>query len=344
MKDVVRLALMIGAVALFAGCGSFQTSSLSALPTTDTSNRKSWVSSDEKRERRLLFVSDSQLNEIDIYSLPGMELKGQLTGSNINYPNGLCSDTAGNVYVTEEGQVFSKTDNPEIDKYSRTGSLLAQIPDTYGFPDGCAVDPATNDLAVANFVIGSAVGNVLVFSNLSSPPKVLTNPSQPLDYQAAGYGPHSSLWVGGTGSDGDQVLSRCGPSDCTTINVSGGTLNYLDGVQWDGTRRTWVIFENCNNHNYGGGGACTVPISKKGRLGVPTIYENYNGGTVCGFGQGEIAENGKHVVGSSFVFPGCGGTASSSVYRWGYKGGMPLSYAILLTEYAEPSGVAISTK
>lgn len=214
--------------------------------------------------------------------------------------------------------VFGKTDNPEVDKYSRTGSLLARIPDTYRFPDGCAVDPATNDLAVANFVITGG-GNVLVFSSLSSPPRVLTNPSQPIDFQLAGYGPHSRLWVGGTGNSSDQVLSRCAASECTTINVSGGTLNYIDGVQWDSTRRTWVIFEDCNGNNYGPYGACSVPVSNKGKLGAPTTYENYKGGVVCGFGQGAIAENGKPVVGSSFVYPGCDSTASSSVYRWGYK-------------------------
>lgn len=367
MAYLDRFALLIGAAALFAGCGGSQTSMLSVTPASDTSlakvpyplmkdpvirqhwrsglhadGQKSWIAPDEKRERALLFAADAELDQIDIYSLPGMQLKGQLTGSNINYPQGLCSDTAGNVYVTEEGNFLYKGDNPEIDKYSRTGLLLARIPDTYGFPVGCAVDPATGALAVTNWITTLYVpGNVLVFSETTSQPRVLTNPYQ-YGYLFAGYGPHSNLWVTGYNAHFDNMLSRCGASGCTTVNVSGGTLNYSAGIGWDSPRRTWVIFENCYNTNYGPTGACSMPVSKKGRLGALTTYETYKGEAVCGFFQGALAESGKYVVGSSFAY--CSADRSSSFYRWAYDGGMALNYAILSSKYSQPSGVAISIK
>jgi hypothetical protein len=313
--------------------------------TSRAHKQKSWISEDEKSEQPLLFAADAELNEIDIYSLPGMKLKGQLTGANIDYPQGLCSNAAGNVYVTEQGNMFSKSDSPEIDEYSRTGSLLARIPDTYGFPMGCAVDPTSGALAVTDVVTaGELAGNVLVFSGSSSTPRVLINSTQYF-YYFVGYGPHSSLWESGGDIHGDGMLSHCGASTCTTINVSGGTLSYSDGIQWDTARRTWVIFEECNSRNYGPTGACSVPISKKGKLGAVTTYENYDGGGVCGFFQGPIAENGKYIVGSSFVYPDCAtDDATNSFYRWTHRGGEPRSYAISPNKNTQPSGVTISIK
>jgi hypothetical protein len=292
--------------------------------------RKSWISPDAKGKRQLLFASDSGLGEIDIYSLPNMKLKGQLTGFNV--PQGMCSDKHGNVYVAQ-------TNATEVDEYSHAGSLVARYPDNYGLPIGCAVDPATGNLAVTDIVNdGSGPGQVQIFSNPSSQPKILTNPSEYF-YYFVGYGPHSSLWVSGTNASGFYMLSQCGASSCTTINLKGGTLYFPGAVEWDNSRSTWVAFDQlCNNTP----SACSYPVSARGVLGSPTTYKNYQGGSDCDLIQGAIVDRDEHVVGSDYEY--CG-AASSTFDRWGYPSGRkPTNDATLPSSNSVPNGIAISTK
>jgi DNA-binding beta-propeller fold protein YncE len=117
----------------------------------------------------ILFVSDAGLNDVYMYSLPDMTLEGTLTG--FNNPQGMCSDTSGNVYVVNTGtaQVF---------KISRAGTIVATYTDTVGIPLGCAVDPATGNLAVSDYFQGSGPGQVLVYTGPSATPTVLSNPAQ----------------------------------------------------------------------------------------------------------------------------------------------------------------------
>jgi hypothetical protein len=291
---------------------------------------KSWISPDAKNERRLLFASDSGLGDIDIYSLPGMKLKGQLTG--FDNPQGMCSDSAGNVYV-------ALTNETEIEKYSHAGSLLAAYPDNYGFPVGCAVDPATGNLAVTDIVTdASGPGDVEIFTSPSAQPKVLTNPSEYF-YYFAGYGPHSSLWVSGMNATGVYMLSRCGASSCSTIGLSGGTLYYPGAVEWDGSSGTWVVFDQtCNDTP----SACSYPVSSKGVLGTATVYKNYKGGADCDLIQGDIVNREQHVVGGDYEY--CG-AVSSTFDRWPYTaGGDPTNYTTLSSSASVPNGVAVSTK
>ena len=62
---------------------------------------KSWVAKDAAAAPRLLFVSDDGTNQVNMYTMPGMVLKGELT--NFSEPQGMCSDAAGNIWVTNTG-------------------------------------------------------------------------------------------------------------------------------------------------------------------------------------------------------------------------------------------------
>jgi hypothetical protein len=298
--------------------------------TLHPDRRGSWLSPDVKSTCTLLFASDSGLGEIDIYSLHNMKLVGQLTG--LNVPQGTCSDNGGNVYVAQ-------TDATEVDEYSHSGSLIARYPDNLGHPVGCAVDPASGKLAVTDLVNdGSGPGEVLVFSSPSSQPKVLTNPSEYF-YYFAGYGPNSSLWVSGRNASGVYMLSRCGASGCTTIDLKGGSVYFPGAVAWDGSHRTWVVFDQlCNNTP----SACSYPVSARGVLGKPTTYKNYQGGSACDLIQGELLDRDKYVVGGDYEY--CG-AVQNTLDRWRYtSGGKPTNYAALSNPNSVPNGVAVSTK
>lgn len=292
-----------------------------------TNHHKSWVSPDAARAPRLYFASDYGSNTVDIYTMPGMAMKGQLTG--FSGPQGECADTHGNIWI-------ANTNTLQVFEYSRTGTLLNTINDSYGYPAGCAVDPATGNLAVTNIIGVSGAGQVLVYTSPSSSPTVLTNPSQ-YEYFFAGYGPGSSLWVDGRTSSGAYIMSGCGASSCSTIPLSGGTIYFPGAVQWDGVRGTWVAFDQlCGN----AAASCSYPVSASGVLGAATTYSNYNSGAVCDMVQGVIAANGKnYVAGGDYEY--CG-TANTTVNRFAYPaGGNPTNNSQTIVE---PIGAAISTK
>jgi len=291
---------------------------------------KTWISPDIARSPRLFFQSDYGNSVVDVYAMPSMTLKATLSG--FSGPQGLCSDSAGNVYV-------DNTNTLQVLKYSRTGSLLATYNDSYGYPVGCSVDPATGNLAVSNIFGLSGAGQVLVFTSPSASPTVLSNPSQ-YYYYFVGYGPGSSIWTSGKNSYGTYMVSGCGASSCSTIPLSGGTIYFPGGVQWDNSRGEWVLFDQlCNDSNE----ACSYPVSGSGVLGTPTDYSNYNGGGACDIVQGTIAAHGmKYVAGGDYEY--CGGSSSFSG-RWAYTaGGTPTNYATNASPYFEPIGAAISTK
>ncbi len=291
--------------------------------------RKSWVSPDAALAPRLYFASDSGTYDVYIYTMPDMALKGTLTG--FSEPQGECSDTHGNIYIANTGGF-------QVLEYSRTGTLLNTYTDSYGYPVGCAVDPATGNLAVANLFGNSGAGQVLVFSSPSSSPTVLTNPSGYF-YYFLGYGPGSDLWVSGRNPSGFYQLSVCGVSSCSTLNLTGGTIYFPGAVQWDNARGQWVVFDQlCNDTTE----ACSYPVNGTA-LGTPTTYSNYNEGSVCDLIQGVIAAKGKkYVAGGDYEY--CG-TASSSFNRWGYTGGgTPTNHVIPDNSYTLPTGAAISTK
>ncbi|MFY9885830.1 MAG: hypothetical protein WAL67_05955 [Candidatus Cybelea sp.] len=350
---------VVAAAALVAGCsGGTQSSALSPTSMTNAAHQgvsplhthgardafntprqpgqvhpdhhKSWVSPDAKRAPRILFVSDSGTEDVYMYSLPKMVLKGTLTG--FSEPQGMCSDNKGNVYV-------ANTEAAEVLEISRSGSILATYPDAIGFPVGCAWDPATGNLAVFDIFGDSGAGQILVYSSPSATPTVLSNPAQYF-YFFGGYGPNSDLWVSGRDSYGTYMVSGCGASSCSTIPLSGGTIYFPGAVQWDGVRGEWVLFDQlCGDTT----AACSYPVSASGVLGSPTTYSNPSGGDVCDLVQGAIAGNKlKFVVGSDYEY--CGFTSSSSD-RWGYTGGgSPTNFASYASAYALPDGAAVSSK
>jgi hypothetical protein len=300
-------------------------------------HHKSWVSPDVKRAARLFFATDFGLRDVYIYTMPGMELKGTLTG--FSSPQGACSDTKGDVFITDT-YVF------QIFEYSRSGMLLNTFNDSYGLPVGCAIDPATGDLAVSDIYsynsTGTFPGQIVVWAgaNPSSTPTTLSNPSQ-FYYYFVGYGPGSILWTSGRDSSGSYMVSSCSASGCSTVSLSGGTIYFPGAVQWDPTRGEWVLFDqSCGDTN----AACSYPVSASGVLGSATTYLNPDGTSMCDLVQAVIAANGhKYVAGGNSPL-GC--KAASPTYdRWGYTaGGIPTNYVTANTTYSIPTGAAISTK
>jgi hypothetical protein len=119
--------------------------------------RVSWMAPDAKKQD-LLYISDVSDNEVTVYSYPSGKLEGTLTGFEV--PTGLCSDKAGDVFVTD----FEAS---EILEYAHGGTTpIATLSDPGQWPSGCSVDPMTGNLAVSNDETPSVgEGNLAIYAH-----------------------------------------------------------------------------------------------------------------------------------------------------------------------------------
>lgn len=296
-----------------------------------TDHHKSWVSPDIKRAPRILFVSDYGVNDVYMFLMPDMKLKGTLTG--FSGPQGMCTDSSGNIWITN-------TNTSQIFQYSRTGTLLKTLSDPNEYPVGCSVNRTNGDLAVSNIINTSGYpGNVTIYKNATGSGTPITNGNQ-YEYFFPAYDKDGNLYVDGFSNSFTFILSECpsGSSSCSTLNISGGTLYFPGGVNWDrvnddlvvGDQECGAVAASCQYTMTISGSTATVTDS--------TSTPDYNGGA-CDVDQATLAPFSRYVAG------GCinvGGSASSVAARWAYPaGGIPTDYSSALSE---PLGSAISNK
>jgi hypothetical protein len=116
-------------------------------------SRKSWMKH-EANNQRLLYVSDVATDDVDVYAYKSGSLVGQLTG--FNEPQGICSDKAGNVYITN-------TLDSNIFEYAHGGTSPVQKFDDPGqLPVDC--DATIDGLTAANIgTTGGGVGSLSIY-------------------------------------------------------------------------------------------------------------------------------------------------------------------------------------
>jgi hypothetical protein len=235
--QLVAIAALAFAGTALAGCGTAANQTPTAVQARPPAGEKgrSWIYPDAAKGD-LAYISDGESSSVNIYSFPQGKLVGELTGFNPP-PSGLCSDSKGNVFVPEQ----VKSDILEFAHGATTPS--ATLSDANEAPVGCAVDPTTGTLAVAN-VTSSALqaGGVSLYANASGSPVVVSDPSMQLVY-TCGYDNKGNLFADGltTFPSGGGVFQFAElPSGETSFtNISLKKKIVIPGaVQWDGTYLT----------------------------------------------------------------------------------------------------------
>src|SRR5579883_651707 len=94
----------------------------------------------------LIYVSSFYSGEVDVYTYPEGKFVGASTG--LWQPAGECVDKSGDVFVVTQGSPSSEASN--IYEYAHGGSVPIAVLSDPGYAVGCAVDPASGNLAVAN--------------------------------------------------------------------------------------------------------------------------------------------------------------------------------------------------
>jgi hypothetical protein len=291
---------------------------------------KSWISPDVARAPRLLFVSDDGTNDVLIFTMPAMALKGTLTG--FSEPQGMCSDASGNIWITN-------TSTSQVFQYSRTGQLLKTLSDADYFPVGCAVNRSNGDLAVTNIVnVSDEPGNVMIYKGGTGSGSPLTNSNQ-YEYFFPTYDASGNLWVDGFSNSFEYILSVCPASgdSCNTASLSGGTLYFPGGLNWDRVGGNLILGDQeCQEE----AASCQYTATTSGSSATitgSTDLKNYDG-TNCDVDQGTLAPFSKYFAGPCITE----GTSVSTANRWPFPGGG--SSTSHSTSVSEPIGSAISNQ
>ncbi len=226
-RRIASIALLLG----IAGCSAAQFSAAPPLqqPARQAAQRhrgRSWMSPEAKTEN-LLYVSN--VSDITVYSYPKGKLVGTL--SNFDKPYGECVDAKGNIYVTDSsfGLIF---------EYAHGGTKpIATIADKQYQPYGCAIDPTTGNLAVANYETAwDYPGNLAIFRKARGYPQSYVVEGL-YYYYYCGYDAAGSLYVDGLNDGGfNFAFARLAKASHTLQPVLlPQSITFPGGVQWDGT-------------------------------------------------------------------------------------------------------------
>jgi hypothetical protein len=324
---------LIGAAALLVGCGGSQPpiGAPGAMPQVATMRaRGGWPSGSvpETSNQDLLYVSQGK--SVLIYTYPGLKRIGKLKGFDSGYgPYALCSDSKGDVFVTAlrgdtyDGYVyeFAHGGKKPIAKLSNPGS---------GY--GCAVDPTTGNLAVANYIAPGShyYGNVAIYANAKGTPTVYTDPNIGAYFFAA-YDDSGNLYVDGASRSNTFPLALMPKGSSVFTDVSVNQQFQPHSLQWyDGS----LIIGSAGSCNCNQGPAYLYQVQMSGStgtvVGVTTLDSHgKNEGTF------QFYISGSQVVGPSRKL--------ASLQVWSYpEGGNPIktvtgAFPIRLTISVAPS-------
>lgn len=231
MKSLVFGRYMLGGSAvasMLAGCGGSQP------PIGAVAQRGAIVAHAGSRILpkaklgNLLYVADAGTDAVYVFSYPGGTLIGTLEGL-VAEPHGLCTDAAGNVFVTEFG--FG---NNHIQEYTHGGTIPILTLNAPGEPGGCSIDPTTGDLAVAIYSYTSGSSSIAIYPAAQGDPAIYSDPD--LDMLSATFDDHGNIFASGANPQGFALVELPKGSDAfTNIAISSPIFKgrYWEPIQWD---------------------------------------------------------------------------------------------------------------
>jgi hypothetical protein len=213
------------AAAMLAGCSGSQPpiGAPGAMPqvsttATNADRGRSWMLP-EARAGDLLYVATG--DNVYILSYPHGKLVGDLGVSS----SGLCSNREGDVFIFSGYGLL---------EYAHGGTKPIRTLHSGDIPLGCAVDPATNDLAVTQEASGA--GEVAIFRHSRGSSTWYRDPDIYM-YGLCGYDDRGDLFVDGSGS-GNFIAELPKGSKTFTNYALGKRYDVYGGIQWDGQRMT----------------------------------------------------------------------------------------------------------
>jgi hypothetical protein len=280
----------------------------------DTS--RSWMLPEAKKKSQLLYVSGEADNDVYVYSYPQGKLEGTLTG--FNDPAGLCTDRAGDVYITNGN-------GSTVDVYAHGGTVPLRTLALPGYPElSCSVDPKTGNFAIGTLVTGE-VGEIAVFAN-GQGKAILYDPSGQEGIPGCAYDAHSNLYCDAYGTDNRAFVLYELPKNSSTVktvSVSGVSGLKAGPMQWDGKYLTFAT-------------GATQPLYQ--------IALSGSGGSIAGntqlTGTGWVWQF--WIDGKKVIVPTYAGSDPAEVGYFNYPAGGSAKKSI--SGFDQPDGATISTQ
>lgn len=283
------LCVSIGIVML-AGCGgASQTNGTLALVPQSKAiplaavRGGSWMLPEASSEALLYATTGG--GDVYVISYATGKLVGTITG--VDEAQGVCSDSNGNVFVTAY-----ETEN--VIEYAHGGTTpIAKLPDFGYYPNGCAIDPTTGNLAVANFqAMDGSGGTVAIYTGAQGKPTYYTAPGMG-SYDWCAYDNQGDLFVDGSGAYG---LAEMPEGSQTFNDISLSVAG--QGLQWDGqylamvNPSSKVVYRIAAS---GSSGSVTGTVHFKGLIGTLGDDFAFNGSKIVmpfGARSGELTKIG----------------------------------------------------
>jgi hypothetical protein len=236
MGTLARSALsIVAAGATLAGCGGSQPpiGVPGAMPQTSAlaphgGHRKSWMLP-EASNGDLLYVSDAGSGAVYMLTYPEGKVVATLGGL-VGNPQRVCSDRAGNVFVTE----FASGNN-QVQEYAHGGLMPISDLTAPGEPEECSIDPRTGNLAVAIYSYNSNPSGVAIYPNAQGEPTFYSDTNVGI-VTAASYDDSGDLFIAGNKS-GAFTLAELPARSSTFIDIKlKATINgkFFEPIFWDG--------------------------------------------------------------------------------------------------------------
>jgi hypothetical protein len=269
MKNSSSRIFALALSALFACTGCSTNAGAPSLPVATQPESHagvgaSWISAEAKTAKELLYVADptsspSYTGVIDIFSLHGLKSKlvGQLADQ--YFPDGMTTDAAGNLYVTDMGVATEGPAAGNILVFPKgSTSYSRMIVSAQWIPFDIAVGK-NGTLYVANIapLASFSPGSVSIYPpNASQPSRVL----QFSNFQVYGIAEHketSTIYVSYAGGNSDSGHIN------EFVHARGNPKNL--GVSFDSP---WGLLEDGSNNLLAASGSGTINVyaEKTGKL------------------------------------------------------------------------------
>ncbi|HEV3092127.1 MAG TPA: hypothetical protein VGX91_11880 [Candidatus Cybelea sp.] len=323
MRPRLQRLSYLFALTLAAGCGGRAPASdpgSALLPETERAVRgapmRSWMLPEAKTEE-LLYVSNYFSGEVDVYKYGTSKLVGTLTG--LNAPGGACSDAAGDVFVTE-------VRGASITEFAHGGtSPIATLVDTSFYPNDCAVDPTTGDLAVANLDGVPNPGNLAIYKHARGTPAFYYDRNRYIAYYySCAYDADGNAYVDASFDGGGLVVDELPVGARSLTRLRYPQHPFGSAMGWDGRHVT--LGDDGNRLYRFTAGPDRKRVYKEGR----SVLQNAAGGLSEVWFQPH--GGGMQVVGTASV--------ANAVQIWAYPSGKLL--VTVGTGFDDPDGVTVS--
>jgi hypothetical protein len=181
---------------------------------------------------------------VEVYSFPAGERRQAFTVK--GDVNGMCSDSAGDVFIAAAPSKTSKSKSGFVYEYAHAGKVpiaTLVLPD-HGNPIACSSDPTTDDLAVTVQDSRDYAPSIAIYAKAAGKPKIYHSDAIGA-YPQAAYDESGDLLATSGGNVAAEL--RKGKAKLQTITLAQ-TLGGVRHLQWDGKHWAFQSF-NVLKHN-----------------------------------------------------------------------------------------------